>query len=299
MAASWTRGVLDPGDPGANPSRDVGSRAAESGVGSSGHDEVALSAGRLVVAVPLGDLPEGAPDPEIEERDQDHEKDQTDHERRSVPVPRGEVEVAPDAGKGRAVRGEDLGLDEEEPARRPGEDRVVDEAIHRGGEQHLPEPLPPAHPERLRRLPQFEGERLQRLVDPEDHVPGHRGEDQEDGRDVRAQPAARSESREGHDRDREESEDGDRLEDVEHRDHDLLARLARGGVVPVGEGESERGGVRRAHPEEGVQQVDRRGRQVAGYRARRDPERGRRDATRHERKEQVDEGGPPGTARPG
>src|SRR5208282_171798 len=137
----------DPRDPGSDAAGDVRRRTSEPATGVAGAHEVALARGGLVVPVLLGAAAERAPDSEVQDDDDQDQHEQTGEELGAVPVRGGVREEAPDPRKAGPVRGEDLGLHEEKPSAGPGEDGVVDEAVHRGGKEDPPELEEPSETE--------------------------------------------------------------------------------------------------------------------------------------------------------
>ena len=91
------------------------------------------------------------------------------------------------------------------------------------------------------------GQRAQRLVEAEGHVPGLAGEDHEHRREFGAEHAARHQRHEENERDREETQDRHRLQDVEHRYQQFFSARALGGPGRVGEREQQRDHQRREH----------------------------------------------------
>ncbi|EGF30248.1 hypothetical protein IMCC9480_1821 [Oxalobacteraceae bacterium IMCC9480] len=140
-----------------------------------------------------------------------------------------------------------LGRDQEEPATRHRHHHVPQQARHCERQFQPPETLPAGQPEYPCRFAQFRRHGAHRLVQAERHVPCLRREDREDGSAFDAEQVTGKKQDEGRDRDGLKTEDGHRLQDVEHRHHDFFS-----GAVLHGDGgkrktEQQRTGQRREH----------------------------------------------------
>src|SRR5262249_25520228 len=91
-----------------------------------------------------------------------------------------------------------------------------------------------------RRFDKVVRDRAQRLIEAECHVPRLAREYGEDRRKLGPQDFPGRERHEENDGDRDETEDRDRLQDVEHRNENKLGAAALWREGRVGEGEQER-----------------------------------------------------------
>ena len=169
----------------------------------------------------------------------------------------GDRQVGSDAGQldRRVTHRDGLGRHDEKPAARHRHHHVVDQRRYRKRRLELPELLPGRQPKPFRDLCQVRGDRSERLVEREGHVPGLAREDREDGGHLGAENAARKEVQEKRDREGQEAEDRHRLQDVEQRDQHHLGPPALGREGGIGEREDERGPERQKHAQRGAQGV--------------------------------------------
>ncbi len=148
-----------------------------------------------------------------------------------------------------------LGGDDEEPAPRHRHHHVPDEARHGEGDLQAPEPLPGREPVAATRLFQIVRGGPERLVEAEGHVPGLAGEYCEDRRQLGAEFVVRKERHEEDDGEGQIAEHRHRLQDVEEGDEHPLRTPALRRRGCVGEGEEQRDGHGREHPQGRPQRV--------------------------------------------
>ena len=128
---------------------------------------------------------------------------------------------------------------------------------HRG-KHEATEPEPVSNREHPGAVLEILGNRRERLVHAERHVPGHGREDQENDGELEAHRVALERRHEEHEGGREETEDRDALEDVQERKHDEGRPLAQRHRGPVRDRKYEGEEVRGDHPGEGEDRQERK-----------------------------------------
>ena len=171
----------------------------------------------------------------------------------------GGLQVGAEAGEAEGARAEveHLAGDEGEPGAGDAHDGVPDQADGGIRELELEQALDAGEAVDVGGFAQLARDALQRRVKAEGHVPDGAGEDQDDRAHLDAELAGGEEGDHGeHDRG-QEAEDGDRLEDVEDRDHEGLDAAVVGGDVAVADGEEQAEQVGEADADDGVEGVER------------------------------------------
>ena len=171
------------------------------------------------------------------------------------------LDVAAQAGKLEVAiaHGEGFAEDEREPAAGHGDDGVPHQAD--GGEGHfeLPETLPAGVAIDARRLQHLARNGFERGIEAEGEIPDLAGEDEQDDAHLDAELMAGNERDHGQHHGRQKTEHGNRLQNVENRDHPRLDARVVGGDVAVGDGEGQAEQVGNGHAHDGVKGVDRQG----------------------------------------
>ncbi len=147
----------------------------------------------------------------------------------------GRLEVGPESGE-TEVAGtevEHLARHQEEPGARNGHDRVPDQADRGVRKFELHQALQAGEAVDGRRLDQLARDALERGVEAEGHVPHGAREDEHDGAQLNADVPGREEPDHGQHHAGKKAQDGDRLQDVEHRDHEDLVALVVGREIAV------------------------------------------------------------------
>ena len=123
----------------------------------------------------------------------------------------------------------------------------------------MPEALPRGEAVDLRGLAQLARNAADGGVEAEGHVPDLAGEDEQDGAHLDAELTRRQE-RDHHQHDaRQKAEHRNRLQDVQHGDHERFDARMICGVVAIADGEDEAEQIGNADADERVEGVERQG----------------------------------------
>jgi len=136
---------------------------------------------------------------------------------------------------------------EEEPAPRPAHHRVPDERDHTERQLDARETSPGVELIDRGCLTQILRDDQQRVVEAKRHVPRLAGENQQDRGKLQAHIAVGEERDECEHDAWQEREDGNALQDVEHRHHDALRPPMLGSGACIDEAEYQRQQVRQGH----------------------------------------------------
>ncbi len=178
---------------------------------------------------------------------------------RPLPCVGGGLQVGAEAGQAEGARAdvEHLAGDQGEPGAGDGHDGVPDQADGGVGQLELEQALQAGEAVDAGGFEQLARDALERRVEAEGEVPDRAGEDEEDSAHLDAELAGGEEGDHGeHDRG-QEAEHGDRLQDVEDRDHEELGAAVVGGDVAVADGEEQAEQVGEADADDGVEGVER------------------------------------------
>ncbi len=170
----------------------------------------------------------------------------------------GGLEVGTESGEaeGAGADVEHLAGDEGEPGASDAHDGVPDQTDGGVGQLELQEALDAGEAVDDGGFDELLGDALEGGVKAKREVPDRTGENKDDRAHLDAELAGGEEGDHGEHDGGEEAEDGDRLEDVEDRDHEQLGAAVVGGDVAVADGEEQAEQVGEADADDGVEGVE-------------------------------------------
>jgi len=226
---------------------------------------------------------------------EDHDRHRDDGPEHGAPVALldGDGHVGADAGQAKVAvpQGERLVDGQEEPPSGHRHHRVPDEADDGRGHLHGTEGLEPSEAVDPGDLSELGGDRTERPVEREHHVPDLAGEDHEDAGELEAHVGVREERDHAEDQAGQEPEHRNPLPDVEKGNHDALGALGVRGHGSIDQREQEREDVGGESPRQGEQRVHRERAGAQVDRGRRPDRRVPSLRERHDARDQRGQGG--------
>ena len=146
--------------------------------------------------------------------------------------------------------GDDLARDQKVPASRPGQHAVVHEPRCARREQETAPQDDAGYPAHASRRAEVVGNRRERLVDAERHVPRLACEDEEHSRRLDSNRGAMEEANEEEDGRGEEPQNRDGLQHVERRQDQAASERRGRGPVTRAQGKPQRERIGRKHPQQ-------------------------------------------------
>ncbi len=189
--------------------------------------------------------------------DDENHRDESPGDRDAVARIGGGLEIRAKAGKAEVARAEvkHLARHQKEPRARDRHDRVPDKPDGGVGQLQLKQPLHARKTVDAGRFHQLLGDALERRVEAERHVPHRAREDQDDRSHLNPKLAGRKERDHGEHDGRQKAQHGDRLQDVENRNHHLFGAPVVRRDVAVGDCEEQAEQVGETDAHDGVEGV--------------------------------------------